>query len=395
MITALMNSENRVLWELPSGKPNGNQLLIDPKNDQRERIYQAAQSGTTCWYYATKRLRTNYGKTCGAFVEEREFEKKFSDYKKKLNYIYKVEREAINLFYNISMQVFQTKVEFSPSILDAHVSQIEDTILAKEIHKLALNFLGNASQPMNFENAELSFHAFKRSVEEGMFKKKYKTTLDFLKSDLELTPKEILYDIVRSSFAPEISACIPEKQLNNVISNLVTTLAPKQGLIYLQTGLMNYYFKKLCFARSSWNPEKTIDLIIQDLKIHGPLLAGGMLGTPFYQSAPYELNEKISGHTIMAWKIGAYKDKGNGNCHFIVVVGAEKVLEKKFIYFIDPNDASDPASPAQKIYKISYDRFLSGISDSWNMGFKDIPMEKRGYLIYNPNLPNFPLSEHY
>ena len=50
--------------------------------------------------------------------------------------------------------------------------------------------------------------------------------------------------------------------------------------------------------------------------------------------------------------------------HAILLIGAQKIGARAFVFYNDSSDPSDPRDLSkQKIYIISYDNFLSSISD--------------------------------
>lgn len=83
-LTILEKSDDSIIYELPSGKPNPRQECKSGY-EQRERVMQSAQKGFTCWYYASNYLRDRIGKYPSQhFVREREKEKICSEYRKAL-----------------------------------------------------------------------------------------------------------------------------------------------------------------------------------------------------------------------------------------------------------------------------------------------------------------------
>ena len=86
----------------------------------------------------------------------------------------------------------------------------------------------------------------------------------------------------------------------------------------------------------------------------------GNVGVNEYIDPPFKMSKQLSGRDIYAWKPGAKKlsDEERGLIHAVLLVGAEKVQNKAFVYFIDSVDPSDPNNPStQKIYKRSFDHF--------------------------------------
>ncbi|MEI6243014.1 MAG: hypothetical protein WCP39_06390 [Chlamydiota bacterium] len=144
---------------------------------------------------------------------------------------------------------------------------------------------------------------------------------------------------------------------------------------------------------SPWHPEKPIDVLIEQLQLHGPHFVEGRLGSSFYEENPFQLSQKIEGRPVFGWKPNAKRiNEDSLEFHVVVIVGAKVDNEKKFVYFIDPQDGSDPSNiTTQKIYIISYERFRSSICNLFGMqlktldgkiAFEDVGKETNNYALY-------------
>lgn len=58
----------------------------------------------------------------------------------------------------------------------------------------------------------------------------------------------------------------------------------------------------------------------------------------------------------MGWKPNEFKE-GNNNLHEIVIVGASKIQEKDFVFFLDPHQPSNIGED-RAVIMMSYDRLL-------------------------------------
>lgn len=124
---------------------------------------------------------------------------------------------------------------------------------------------------------------------------------------------------------------------------------------------------------SGWTPENGIDGLIVSLKAHGPLAIKGLFGKHIYKEAPFAMKDLIASKEIYAWPKGAPLSEQSNSCNSVVIIGAKKVTEKGYVYFVDPQDANDPNDLSiQKIYLISFERFCNNLYD--------LHMEK-----YDPN----------
>jgi hypothetical protein len=117
-------------------------------------------------------------------------------------------------------------------------------------------------------------------------------------------------------------------------------------------------------VESCWNPELPVESLIEQLHLHGPHLVVGKIGRPFYEIPPFELKVKVAGRAVFGWKPEPLrKEENTGAGHFVVIVGAKLEEGKGYVYFVDPNDGSDPRDPSvQKVYVISYQRLKSTIA---------------------------------
>jgi len=149
----------------------------------------------------------------------------------------------------------------------------------------------------------------------------------------------------------------------------IETLTPWEKLstiekaFYLDSFAFRATYQK-CYQlpESDWNPSKPISHLIAQIKERGPHYIKGMFGKSYYQDPPKPMKEKIQGRTLWYWPENA--DRIDlPESHSIVIVGAaEGESRGGLVYFVDPQDGSDPADPEkQKIYVMSYNRLRSSI----------------------------------
>jgi hypothetical protein len=120
-----------------------------------------------------------------------------------------------------------------------------------------------------------------------------------------------------------------------------------------------YGLKKSC-----WAPNKGANNLIKELKENGPLFMVGHLGKAFYKDAPFIMKQKYSGRDIYAWQAGAERIPMTYLAHSVLLVGAKKVQEKAYVFFIDSQDCSDPNDKSQqKIYLISFSNLIENVRD--------------------------------
>jgi hypothetical protein len=140
----------------------------------------------------------------------------------------------------------------------------------------------------------------------------------------------------------------------------------QQTATHVRAGLLHGLYVRVAkevygLEISSWNPEQPITALIKELQLHGPHLVLATLGKPIYITSPIPLKDKIEGRTIFGWTPNAARLEGSGS-HTIVVVGAEVVNNRGYVYFVDPDTVSSDRN-SQEIFKVSYERLLSSIND--------------------------------
>ena len=60
-LSVLERTATSILYKIPSGKPDPKQNCTNGK-DNRDRVFQSAYKGNTCWYYTLKFIRQQIGK---------------------------------------------------------------------------------------------------------------------------------------------------------------------------------------------------------------------------------------------------------------------------------------------------------------------------------------------
>lgn len=108
----------------------------------------------------------------------------------------------------------------------------------------------------------------------------------------------------------------------------------------------------------------------------------GFFGSYFYLKPAHKLAETFGGQEIFGWHPGEFDkvriDSPIG--HVVLIIGAKHVNNKAYVYFYDPNHENT-------IFKMSYDRLLSGILNIY--GIFDLEKNKNaiGPFAYHANLP--------
>ncbi len=108
---------------------------------------------------------------------------------------------------------------------------------------------------------------------------------------------------------------------------------------------------------SSWYPNQSIEDLMQELKRCGPLCVQGAFGAPQYQKEATNLGWKIGGRDVYGWM--GTSPKYPPMAHMITIIGGEEFADCGWVYFIDPNDESDPAHPEkQRVYEMTYKELI-------------------------------------
>lgn len=345
-LTILEKTDNSILYEVAAGKPNPKQKCV-VNEDQRNRVIQSAYKGNTCWYYTLNFIRKRVGcEPCEELVKEREIEKLCS-----------LRRKA------------QTKHENSlPAIADQLQSQVGfETLVGIDLEK-AKFFIKNKKtiQPI-FESPEAlegcpSLFPF---IEEFLKEGKCKNMHEFLLIKKFNTRNEINMQFL-SSFNLSIEKLF-ESEMSEESGYKDTDWekldAVKRGA-FLDFFVRDVSAKAYGLQKSFWSPLKGIESLIDELKKKGPLFIGGLLGKPFYIDEPFKMSQKLGERDIYAWRPGAKRHPVMIVGHSVLLVGAKKIQDKAFVYFIDSRDASDPKDKStQKIYMISFNNLTSNIFD--------------------------------
>lgn len=138
---------------------------------------------------------------------------------------------------------------------------------------------------------------------------------------------------------------------------------------------------------SSWHPKESIEHLIAELQKNGPLIVGGCFGALHYSVPPRKLGKQIEGRAVYGWIKTDPKNTNPVTGHSILLVGAEKTSTRELVYYIDPEDSSDPSDPEkQRIYCMSYERLTSAENICDYHGFKrNNAPHTIGYALYRKN----------
>jgi hypothetical protein len=331
-LTVLERNKNMILYEIPPGKPDPRQRCA-LHEESRNRVLQSGVKGGACWYYTFNFLRRRIGKNaCSELSKAREIEKACSQRRKELTAYDNAFPLSIAELYsqsNISL-LKHCDLEKGQLLLDSQILNL----------------------PFVTENLE-GGSSLVPYLQEFLREKKHANLYEFL-------------IFKRSSKIIEIDTEFL-KHFNFDMQTLTTADKWKKLDIEQQAAAIDAIVRDISadiykLKRSTWKPLHGIDKLIEELKEKGPLNFFGLFGPTTYKLKSDFKHHQVSGRDIFAWRP---KTPRNGTAgHSVLVVGAKKVHDKAYVYFIDPIDSSDPLDRSkQKIYMNSIENFTSNICD--------------------------------
>ncbi len=335
-----LNNSNFVFCPPEPGKPNPKEPKIP--GTTRSRVFQSEQKGPTCSYYAMQILRNEHriGKKLRKdFLTVRHFEKQLSIHRK--NSTEQSNKwKCFGKFERLIAEKYPenfTKTD-AQELINSHFELINqmDSKYQESICKILQDF------SIQEEHEKLFTYTKAKRIEERIlidvtFLKRYNP--DHLEEDLNLTCKNTIGKSWENAGLHEKYVCT---------HNLVFNFACKA-----------YNIKK-----SSWHPSNPINNLIEQLNLHGPHMVAGYFGKGYYEEVPFELKERIEGRPIFKWLPNTNKNLENLPGHSIVIIGARGQGKSGYVYFLDPQDSSDPNNLlSQKVYMIPYAKFISLIGD--------------------------------
>jgi hypothetical protein len=156
------------------------------------------------------------------------------------------------------------------------------------------------------------------------------------------------------------SASASDSELITRAGAAFTELPMRVWISYAQQYAQNVYSNFFGLKYLSGKSEDDIDVLIDLLASRGPVVVTGSLGFSFYASEPKKLDEKYGLRHVYGWPVGSVKGKASQFFHCVTLVGALKKETKGYVYFLDPQDVSDPSHPElERVFKISYATFIN------------------------------------
>lgn len=371
----LQNSDTFVLYEMPGGKPDPHGpcgLCSFPESERPVRVLQAPYKYDTCWYYVMNFLRQRVGKNpCEAHQKQREIEVRVSDLRKNLA-IHNCSLPALVTHINSeSGRAFLRSMDAAKVRLylenEAQIRPQFETPEVLDGSPSAWPLMEEFSQkPMGAKNM-LEFFILKQYAKRfHLYRRFMESTEDGLEEKGKLDKKSRFPDL---SYSATLSLQVREIEVRS---------HEKIAALYQMTF-------------SSWKPDLGVTSLIKTLKEEGPLGVTGLFGKVAYLEAPFEMQQRIQGRAIFAWRPHAKRNTKAIIGHAVLFVGAKQEADKAYVYFIDPQDSSapqsDPQKVTQRIYMISYRNFQESLWDL-HYGLQRTPSlyAYRGCFLKDPSV---------
>ena len=135
-------------------------------------------------------------------------------------------------------------------------------------------------------------------------------------------------------------------------------------------------------AKTRYATSSKIEVLIEELKEKGPLVALGQIGPEAYIDKPFKLKHKIDIYDIYGWKPGANRKEFSKNSS-LLILGAKKSEKQEIVYFTLSEDVTlnttsyirqhKPSHTDPKIYAVSHNTFKTYLFDLYPPGQ---PIEK-------------------
>lgn len=315
------SNDNYCFCPPPPGKPN----FKNPQAKDRSRVILQPQKENFCSYYALRILSNEKIASNSSESDSfQKFKKESSDYRRTLVQI----RER-----------FLFNCHFAEGIALKLDSQIVTRVMIEEFRESRINEINQ------------------------VYRRQGQTAIEIFCAqdqcdDFVQFVNDVYYQAVVDA---------QEKFLLNAgfsqedVKQCTKTLDLKSSHLALDTIIFRLHYRNFGARKSAWHPNQPIEKLIRQLKLYGPHYVQGYFGQAYYKTPPAELPLKIEGRTIFGWDVEAQK-LDTEERHAIIIIGAQRVREKTYVYFVDPLDSSDPTNVAtQKIYAITYDELVNSI----------------------------------
>ncbi|STX37329.1 hypothetical protein [Legionella feeleii] len=132
---------------------------------------------------------------------------------------------------------------------------------------------------------------------------------------------------------------------------------------------------------SSWHPDDSFDLLLQELNSKGPLMVHGHFHAIYYKEPAKFKGVKFGNKEVYQYPPGSAFTAINAESdkHAIVLVGAKRGIKKDLVFYINPSEANP------KLLVMSYDMLKTNVfnihTESYVVEGVNIPTNTRGPFL--------------
>ena len=313
--------------------------------DMRPHIVQRGQKASECRYIVFNMLRNRWRAPNTIDMKERVFE-----------HIVSAHRKAI-----------RTHIESIPDILDTLfaterlVKEKFSPITKENVQHPQVQGLLRRLDSMGHPKVTLQ-----SIIPQFLDQTRYNDLYNFLLFLRNKNREEITIRFLRSigenpqPFYERAKRLYPEIYENNVYQGKSwDSLSPALKAPFLDLLTTQLLVRSYPLAASTWCPESPIESLMEQLQAKGPLAVCGQFGPSYYEDPPRQYDRFIAGRAIFGWNKTDRK-QSQASEHMILLIGAEKTATRQFVYYITPEDESDPSHPEkQRVFVMSYEHLSS------------------------------------
>lgn len=351
-INKIIENDNYIFYKIPSGKPNPTEkcTLETVENDSRKRVFQSKQKDGTCTYYALNTIRFRYGNNASEELQDqRKIEKVFSE-----------RRKSISTFEDKKSVLVKNVDEFKDMLIKLDFNRVTNKLENWEKYKKKFLFL---LSDIELETLYVDFNNF-------LIQDTYSNMYDYFKSlnninyrysinkeclkKLGTSPKQLFEESMNEDYNNYSSYMIKTK-LNGLDWKNFPFLFKNA---FTECNVTALSAKLYDLKISSWDHTQPFQTFLETMKNEGPLVVSGIFGS-YYYSEPPTTRETIKNISIYGWRPGT-RIETSKTAHAITLIGARKYQNQELVFYIDPNDSSDPLKE-RKVYKISYASLINNV----------------------------------
>lgn len=369
-----MLATNFVFCPPLQGKPNPQEPKPEGK-DTRGRVIQLGSKDNTCVYATYNLLRERWKAPNMGGNPHRQFEQLVSKMRKEIS---ASERALPNIANQLNDPIAQ---RFLTSITKQSLQTMGPLI----------NFLDGTAKEMGMESM-LFFVPLENAIPGFKEQLKHQNLFEYLKY-LKLCKREEIFleffkkvGVDPKNFYERLKQIDPNHFEHHYEKKEWESLDEYKRLSLLGYLAWHVVAMRYGFKVSLWSPSQPFEALVQELQTHGPLVVAGCFGRLQYSVSERKLNRKVMGRELFGWNKADPRNPNPSVGHTILLVGAETIGTRNYVYYIDPEDTSDPAHPEQqRVFCMSYERAVEGICDRYGIIRGNAPKEI-GFALYYPQL---------